>query len=91
MFVYRTAGRLQDEYIRATNIFLNLYIRFAIFEARHQGLVPGQPKKLTDIVCQLHIGGAAEYLELVIYPHPLRLALGLFFGTHVRLFLRRRR
>src|SRR5579862_4375622 len=85
MAIDRTAGRLQNEDVGTTHVFLNLRICLAVAESRDQRLPARQPKKCADFVSQRLVGRAAEDLELIVHASAYGLALRLVVGAHLSL------
>src|SRR5690242_3665249 len=83
------AGGLKHEHIGAPDILLNLNVSFAVAEARDLRLATRQSKKRADLIAQRFIGRATKYLELVVHPAALGLALRLLVGVHLGLLFGR--
>ena len=77
MHVHRLAGGLHHEHIGPAYVLLDLHIRFAIFEARHQRLPARQSKKCADFVAKRLVGSSAKNLEPVVDARALWLAFCL--------------
>ena len=83
MLIHRAAGRLHDEDVCATYVFLNLNVGFAVSKSPDQRKPAAHPEESANFIGQWLIRRTAENLELVIHTCALRLALVLLVSVHL--------